>query len=173
MEATARPIVIGELIGIHGVRGAFKMRSYCDPPERFFKYKNIQLRRGQSLSPLVVVSRKPSRNDFIIEVGGITDRDVAATWVGAELVVDRSQLPPSRPGEYYWADLEGLRVINADGTDYGRVVRLFNSGASDVLATKGTGEDARERLIPFVYGTYVTAVDLATGVISVDWDPDL
>jgi 16S rRNA processing protein RimM len=176
MDTPVRPVVIGELIGVHGVRGAFRMRSYCDPAERFFKYKHVFLRRGATLTPLVVLSRKISKNDFIIEIEGVTDRDATAPWIGAELVVDRSALPPAKPGEYYWADLEGLRVVNADGTDFGRVARLFNSGASDILVAHlqdPSNSTTRERLIPFVYGTYVTAVDLDGGVITVDWDPAL
>ena len=45
---------------------------------------------------------------------------------------------------------------------------MLATGANDVLVLGGTPE----RLIPFVIGTVVKQVDLAAGLIVVDWSPD-
>jgi len=45
---------------------------------------------------------------------------------------------------------------------------MMETGANDVLVIRGD----RERLVPFIQGQYVKRVDLETGVIVVDWDPD-
>jgi 16S rRNA processing protein RimM len=87
---------------------------------------------------------------------------------GTEILVPREALPPPAPGEYYWVDLEGLRVVNVDGTDFGTVSHLFSTGANDVLVARGD----RERLIPFVDPDYVRSVDFEAGVVTVDWDPE-
>jgi 16S rRNA processing protein RimM len=42
------------------------------------------------------------------------------------------------------------------------------TGANDVLVTEGPDE----KLIPFVRDTVILGVDLATRVISVDWEWD-
>ena len=84
------------------------------------------------------------------------------------LRVPRSVLPPPAPGEYYWVDLEGLRVVNVDGTDFGTVSHLFATGANDVLVAQGE----RERMIPFLEPQYVRSVDFDAGVVTVDWDPE-
>ena len=44
----------------------------------------------------------------------------------------------------------------------------METGAHDVMIVKGE----RERLIPFVPGTYVKDVDLDKGTLAVDWQPD-
>jgi 16S rRNA processing protein RimM len=44
----------------------------------------------------------------------------------------------------------------------------METGANDVLVVQGN----REHLVPFVQGQYVTRVDLESGEIEVDWDPD-
>ena len=80
----------------------------------------------------------------------------------------REQLPETGAGQYYWTDLVGLRVRLEDGRELGTVERLLATGANDVLVVKGE----RERLVPFVTGQYVKQVDLESGVIVVDWDPD-
>jgi 16S rRNA processing protein RimM len=75
-------------------------------------------------------------------------------------------LPEAGGGSFYWADLEGLTVVNTDGDTLGVVARLMATGANDVLVVKGD----REILIPFVTGQYVLGVDFADGVIRVDWE---
>src|SRR5690606_33241616 len=76
----------------------------------------------------------------------VADRDAADALRGTEVWVARSALPPPKPGEYYWVDLEGLRVVNREGVDFGRVSHLFSTGANDVLVAEGD----RERMIPFL-----------------------
>jgi len=77
-------------------------------------------------------------------------------------------LPELPDNRYYWADLQGLTVVNADGSELGRVAGMLETGANDVMVVQG----AAEHLIPFVVGTYVRRVDLAAGRIEVDWDTD-
>ena len=81
----------------------------------------------------------------------------------------RSALPAPKPGEYYWADLEGLEVENVEGIALGRISHLLATGANDVMVVK---DGDRERLVPFVVGQYVKQVDFGAGRITVDWDPD-
>ena len=45
---------------------------------------------------------------------------------------------------------------------------LLETGANDVLVVQGE----QERLIPFVQDKVIQDVDLAAGVISVDWEWD-
>ena len=80
----------------------------------------------------------------------------------------RDALPPPKPGEYYWVDLEGLRVETVEGMELGRIDHLFATGANDVLVVRGE----RERMIPFVQPEVVTGVDFDAGVVVVDWDPE-
>ena len=96
------------------------------------------------------------------------DRDQAAQYVGCDLAIRREDLPVADDATYYWADLEGMRVVHRDGTELGRVAYLLETGANDVLVTEGE----RERLIPFVAGKVILDVDFAAGVISVDWEWD-
>jgi 16S rRNA processing protein RimM len=77
-------------------------------------------------------------------------------------------MPPTEDGEYYWSDLEGLEAHTTDGEVLGRVDRMMETGANDVLVIRGD----REHLVPFIQGQYVMRVDLEAGLIVVDWDPD-
>ncbi len=59
-------------------------------------------------------------------------------------------------------------MVTLGGQRLGRVERLLETGANDVLVVRGE----RERLIPFVPGAQVRRVDLEAGVVEVDWDPE-
>ena len=72
------------------------------------------------------------------------------------------------PGEYYWADLVGLRVETVDGVELGRIEQLFETGSNDVIVVQGD----RERLVPYIWEQVVREVDLEAGVMRVDWDPE-
>jgi 16S rRNA processing protein RimM len=65
-------------------------------------------------------------------------------------------------------DLEGLEVVHVDGRVLGKVAYLLATGANDVLVVKGN----QEILIPYVWQEVVQDVDLAAGVIKVDWEWD-
>jgi 16S rRNA processing protein RimM len=106
---------------------------------------------------------------LVARLEGCDDRDAAEALVGYEIQVPRSRLPDDlAPGEYYWADLVGLRVETLGGVELGRIARLFETGANDVIVVEGK----RERLLPYVWQQVVREVDLGAGVMRVDWDPD-
>ncbi len=103
-----------------------------------------------------------------MQLDGVEDRDQAAARVGCDIAVLREDLPEAEDGTYYWADLQGLQVVNRDGAELGKVEYLMETGANDVLVTAGE----RERLIPFVVDKVILDVDFAKGVILVDWELD-
>ena len=51
-------------------------------------------------------------------------------------------------GELLWTELEGADVVSSDGTRLGRIVALYNAGASDVLTVEG--DAGRQVEIPVV-----------------------
>ena len=110
-------------------------------------------------------------------MAGVDDRTLAESYKGLDVVIARSALPALPEGEYYWRDLQGLQVWCHEGEGrvlLGRVDHLIETGANDVLvvaACEGS-IDERERLIPYLPGDSVTGVDLASGVIEVDWFVD-
>ena len=83
----------------------------------------------------------------------------------------REQLPGAAADEFYWADLIGLKVVNGEQHEFGRVARIMQTGANDVLVVVGDKDNERETLIPFI-ASAIKLVDLTAGVISVDWGRD-
>jgi 16S rRNA processing protein RimM len=162
-----RRIAVGRVVGLYGVDGWVKVYSHTRPREAILRYRPWQLEIGGVMRTLDVADGRRQGKGVVARVAGCNTRDEAVALVGAEIAINASQLPAPSSREYYWAELEGLRVVNLDGMELGRVGHLFETGANDVLVVQGS----RERLIPFGPGV-IRNVDLDAGVITVDWDPD-
>jgi 16S rRNA processing protein RimM len=165
--AQERPkrIVLGHIAGVFGVRGWVKVYSETEPRDGILRYSPWLL--GPSGESRRVLEGRAHGKGVVARIEGCDDRDQAALLVDREIAVTRDRLPAPRPDEFYWIDLGGLRVVNLEGVDLGRVSHLFSTGANDVLVAIGE----RERLIPFSWDEAIRSVDFASGAILVDWDP--
>lgn len=164
-------LLIGKIVGVFGVEGWVKIESFAEPRARIFKYQPWFVTSGHGGEREFVGAEGHAQGKgMVARLPGIGDRDAAAALLGAEIHILRSALPKPKRGEWYWADLEGLSVRNVEGIDLGRVSHLFSTGANDVMVV--SGEEARERLIPFITGQFVREVDIDGGCIVVDWDPE-
>ncbi|GIT21522.1 MAG: hypothetical protein CM1200mP40_12040 [Gammaproteobacteria bacterium] len=67
-----------------------------------------------------------------------------------------------------------MEVINEEGQLFGKLERLLETGANDVLVVQPTGEsiDKRERLIPYIKEEVIKKIDTMAGKILVNWEAD-
>lgn len=156
---------LGRISGVHGIRGWVKVFSYTEPRDNIVRFDKWMLEHEGRYRIVELEAGKERGKTVVAKLSGIADRDAARELIGAEIVVERDALPSCEPGEYYWADLEGLAVRSIDGEALGVVDHMLETGAHDVLVLDGDGS----RLIPFVAGRVVREVDLDAGVIVVDW----
>lgn len=169
MAGQERFVLLGRIVGVHGVRGELKLESYTEPRTQIFRYQPWLLRSAAGDVQIEGCRGRAQGRGLVAVLPGVADRDAAAALVGAGIWVARSALPEAAPGEYYWTDLEGLEVVTTEGVALGTVSHLLATGANDVLVVK---DGKRERLIPFLPGRFVTEVDLPAGRLVVDWDPE-
>ena len=162
-------VLLGRVTGAFGVRGDVKLESWTEPRARIFGYQPWILRDANGAERGMQGARgRDTGKHVVATLPGIEDRDAAEALRGTEILVPRQAMPPAAPGEYYWIDLEGLRVVTVEGVPLGEVSHLLSTGANDVMVVRGE----RERLLPFVQPDYVKAVDFETGTVTVDWDPE-
>lgn len=161
-------VEVGRFTGVYGVRGWVKVYSYTEPKENILEYNPWYVHTGGQWRSMEVAEGRVHGKGIVARLVGYEDRDAASLLTGAEIAIARDQLPPADPGEYYWVDLEGLKVINLDGIELGVVDHLFETGSNDVMVVKGD----RERLIPFIRDQVVIQVDLEHRTMRVDWDPE-
>ena len=166
MKRAHKIVALGYISAVHGIKGWVKVHSWTRPMEAILQYQPWLL--GEEKKPVKIVDGRKQGKGLAALLPGYEDRENAATLVGSQIFISRDQLPGTAEGEYYWSDLEGLEVTTTKGELLGRVDKLMETGANDVLVIMGD----REHLVPFVQGQYVLSVDLENGVMVVDWDPE-
>jgi 16S rRNA processing protein RimM len=159
--------VMGHVGVPFGVRGWVKVHAYTEHSDSLLDYPVWWLGRSGQWREYEVLGCEEHPKALIAHLAGSNDREAAIALRGCEIAVPKSSLPPAAANEYYWADLIGLEVVNAEQQSLGRVTGLLETGANDVLVVQGE----RERLIPFV-AQVVLEVDLATGTVRVVWGLD-
>ena len=167
-EAKQTLLELGKITGVFGVKGWVKVFSNTDPREGIVQYSTWMIYQQGEWKEIKVLEGKRQAKTVIARLEGIDDRDQAMLLSGAKIAIYEDQLPVLQQDEYYWRDLIGCRVMNAEGEDFGVVDSMMETGVNDVLVVKGE----RERLIPFTQGHAVLKVDLSAAEITVDWDAD-
>jgi 16S rRNA processing protein RimM len=155
-------VIVGRISGVFGVRGWVKVYSYTQPKDNIIRYRPWLL-NGTAHS---LEAGQIHGKGIIAKLHGCDTPAAAAALIGCDIGVQREQLPTLAADEYYWADLIGLRVFNHKGQDLGQVESLLETGAHDVLVL------SHGVMVPFVPERFVIAIDLAQGIMQVDWDID-
>lgn len=160
-----------------------KLQSFTDEPDAILDYHPwmLQLRDALASDDMIVVPKIETRQhggSWLVRLAGCQSKEEAAVYAGASIFVDRDSLPALGEEEgYYWHQLVGLRVQNRAGEDLGRVKKLMETGANDVLVLTVDKAavpypDGGERLIPLLFDSVVLDVELGQGLIHVDWGSD-
>ena len=164
-------IQLGAIQGVFGIKGWLKIFSFCRPKEQILDYSNWELRTPSNADVYELQEGKLHGNGIVAKLQNIDDRTQAVTLVRAEIWIAKSELPDLENDEFYWFQLAGLTVISVDGEQLGRVKRMMETGANDVIVVQDETEK-QEILIPYVREQVVKRVDLEKRTITVDWQKD-
>ena len=158
---------MGRITAPFGIKGWLKLQPFTAAPENLQAYSHWWIGSAGQWQKYRVEGMEVHSASAVVKLAGCEDRDAAGRFRGREVAVPREALPETGANEFYWSDLVGLKVVNAENEDLGTVSEVFATGANDVLVVQGE----RERLIPFTEEV-VKQVELANGVIRVDWGRD-
>ncbi len=161
-------VLVGTIVGAHGVRGQVRIKSFTEEPAAVTAYGLLSDESGQRCFDVTVTGQ--IKGGVIARIGGIADRTAAEALRGLRLYVPRAALPAIGADEYYCVDLIGLRAELADGTSFGRISDVQNYGAGDLLEIERA--DGATELLPFADRT-VPVVDVAAGRVVVDPPADV
>jgi len=153
---------VAQIGAAHGLKGEVRLRSFTGDPQAFAQYGALQSEDGARW--LEVETLRAAKDDFVVRFSGIADRDAAEALRNVRLFVAREKLPAPDDGEFYHADLIGLRVVSPAGETLGDVIGVHNFGAGDIVEVKLT--DGETAMLAFNEAT-VPQVDVAGGTIVV------
>lgn len=166
-------IAIGKFGRPHGVRGELRYFPYNADSEILDDLDQIVVAAAPGQAQVYTLDKVRWGAKFgIISLAEVSGREAAAELTNAEVFVDPEHLPMiDDADEFYFAELEGLRVVVGD-EELGEVAGLFETGANEVLVVRRPG--ARDLYVPFIADA-VADVDLEAGVIELEpleqWAP--
>ena len=151
----------GKIVGVHGLKGEVKIDPWCDGPDFLSRFKRLF---DKNENEMKVTRARVQKNIVIVKFSGVDTPEDAQALRGRLVYIDRAdvRLPE---GVYFVQDIIGLEAVDVDdGTVYGSVTEVYQTGANDVYQIT---KDGRDHLIPKI-PEVVTRVDIEEGKIYIN-----
>ena len=163
-----RFLVIGQVIGVHGVGGELKAQIVSEDPHRFDRLEHVYAGLEDSEPvPWMLERFRLHKGHALLKFAHCRDRDTAQTYRGYLLYVPIGEALPLEDGEYYEYQILDLDVWTVAGEHLGKVVEIIDTGANDVYVVHGAYPGHPEILIPAIESV-VLEIDLESGRIVVE-----
>ena len=158
-------MLIGKIVGAHGIKGNCKIRSYAESLTVFQPGSKIRLVNSSGQENIYEIKWiNPHTKVDLFSLKGVGPRHQAETLIGSELFIEKEKLPELDNGSYYWHDLIGMDVFTTDAAYLGRLERVIQTGSNDVYVVTN---DIDEILIPAL-ASVVVDIDLEHKRMQVD-----
>jgi 16S rRNA processing protein RimM len=156
---------MGRVLAPWGVKGAVKIKPYG---RNLWKFSEWWVGWPGKHSKVAVAECREHGGYLVARFGDCASPEDAKAYCGAEVVLERKDLPKTAEHEFYQADVIGFEVVNTRGERLGKVTGFFSAGAHDVMRVEHQGG---ERLLP-VAGDVIRKIDLGAGRVEVEWGAD-
>ncbi len=157
-------ILIGKVATAHGIKGDVKVLCYADDAELLFRESGVFTDETTQKRVVLSFKSEPKHNLFIATMEGVSDRTAAERARNVSFYIDREDLPEADDGALYHSDLENMSVVTPDGKTLGKVLRVQNFGAGDLLEIQNKGELF---FLPYA-APYLVSVDEKSRVITMN-----
>ena len=123
---------IGEIVRSHGVHGDVKVIPLTDDSARFRSLTEAYTERGGAYTPVSISHARLQPDAVLLHLEGCDTPEDAEAYRHAFLCVDRAHAVALPSDTYFVADLLGCEASDTEGTVFGRVTDVLETGANDV-----------------------------------------
>jgi len=166
-NSTNKRLLIGQINGLFGVQGWVKLFSHANPRKNILSYQPWHVEVDGQWKTLEIVKGRVQGKTIVAQLKDVNDREVARTYIGTDIYIERDQLPKLPKGEYYWDELTGLEVVNTTGVKLGKISYMVDTGSNNVMVINGE----KEHWVPYIE-PFLINIDMDTRKVLVDWDED-
>jgi 16S rRNA processing protein RimM len=138
-EKNAEPVLLGVVIGTHGLRGDVKIRSLSPDFTLLLDLERVLVRQGQKADEVHGVRRSALHkgNLILLRLAGLETVDEVEWLAGAEILALREDLPASSGGSWFWFELQGMTAVDRQLGELGTLEDLFSTAAHDIYIVQG------------------------------------
>jgi 16S rRNA processing protein RimM len=164
-SATDTEVSLGWVVGIHGTAGELRLHLHNRDSDFFSHSNEVELVHPDGRRKTVSMTTRPgAKNRVLGRIAGLSDREVARSLMGWEIVVPKDALPELHDGEFYHHELLGLEVRTESGTFLGVLGEIQGAGPVDIwMIRTADGEDFVPALEEFI-----VEVDLVDGKVVLE-----
>ncbi|MDE2779906.1 MAG: ribosome maturation factor RimM [Chloroflexota bacterium] len=127
-------VVVGTVLGVHGVNGHIRIRTLSDVPDRFDSGHTLYLEGA----PVLIESSSPAgANLLLLKLAGIDSPSAARSLIGQDLSAPAESSPDLPEGEYFHYQLMGMQVFTEEGENLGSISEIIVTGSNDVYVVSG------------------------------------
>lgn len=137
-----KQLQVGVISSTHGIHGEVKVFPTTNDVNRFKQLKQVYLDTGREQMPLEIEHVKFFKQFAILKFKGIDNINDIERYRGKSLLIDREDAVELEEDEYFIADMLGMEVYTEDGSLFGSLKDVMETGANDVyvIDTKEHGE---------------------------------
>jgi 16S rRNA processing protein RimM len=139
--------LIATISSVSGKKGAVKIISFSDYPERFLKLSKVYIDFYGEKKLFFVENVKQHKNNFTVKFRNFDSAKDCEILLGKEIFVDEENLVKIPADHIFIHDLVGSTVIR-DNKEIGIIKEVLQYPANDVYVIENT--DGKEVLIPAV-----------------------
>ncbi len=127
-------LAIGQVRGVHGLRGVLRVEVLTDDPTRFDIGSRMFIEDSERA--LTVAWVQDDGPGLLVRFEEVTSREAAdgLRQRYLEIAAPTEALPE---GEFYWHELMNVPVLADGGEELGTVVDIFRTGGGEILVVRG------------------------------------
>ncbi len=150
-------VPVGDITKTHGLKGEVKLRPVIIDPNLVQGVRRARIvgDDGESVEAELEKIRGQGGR-WIVKFKDSKTIEQAQALVGRTLEIYCEDFQPLPEGEYYWFQIEGIRVFDEEDRYYGTVNEIIVTGSNDVYVVQ---DGDKELLLPMI-DSVVKSIDL-------------
>ena len=159
-----KKLEVGQIVNTFGIKGFVKVYPYVNDMTRFNNLKYVYVKSKNEEKKLEIEEVKYHKNMVLLKFKGIETVEEAEKLRNNYIKIDRSDAIPLEEGEFFIADLIGLKVFLDTGEELGILEDIYNTGSKDIYVVKD--KLGKSYLLPYI-DDVIKKIDLDNSKIIV------
>ncbi len=159
-----KKLEVGQIVNTFGIKGFVKVYPYVNNVTRFNNLKYVYAKSKKEEKKLEIEEVKYQKNMVLLKFKGVETVEEAEKLRNNYLEIDRSDAIPLEEGEFFIADLIGLKVFLDTGEELGILEDIYNTGSKDIYVVKD--KLGKSYLLPYI-DEVIKKIDLDNSKIIV------
>ena len=137
---------VGRLVKTQGIKGEVRVFSPGREALAQSRGKAVYLEDpAGTRKAFTVATSRPLRELTVLAFHEVQSIEEAQKLIGCSVYVNKADLNPLPPDEFYWYQLRGIRVETEDGKFLGILEEVIPTGSNDVFVVR---KEEKEILLP-------------------------